>query len=263
MVANVTNDDILRTLEMIRQQRQSQSPTQNYQSYFKPVTDYKQYMPKTLGYNPPDTGQYYNILDAIKQRGLNANLLQATLSQNKAAYEQMQQAKKEAQAAKQAAKQAANYHPHYTYPGTTVNMSGGGTTGKLPKPGHYGKYDPNAPIKTYHWRNFSLTFNSSVAPRFIAFLKALWKEGYHPKVIGSYRPGSHIYPGGPLDLHSRAMAMDIDPSKNPVTWNGHNITALPANVGALAARYGLKWGGSWIHNKRDTMHFSVPYGGVE
>lgn len=261
-----TRDDILRTLESIRQARQPNG----VKPYMMPVNDYKTYLPKTIGYNAPDISPYYTMADTINQTGVEATNIAMVHAQNRALYQQMLDARRQANQAARAAARAANYHPHYNfnYSGGSGNGGGGGnhnngSVGSLPQPGHYAKFNPNAPYKTYHWHQFSLTFNSSVAGRFIGFLNALYKRGYHPKVIGSYRPGSRIYPGGPLDLHSMALAMDIDPSRNPVTWNGHNITALPRGVGALAARYGLKWGGSWIHNKRDTMHFSYPYANLE
>jgi hypothetical protein len=82
--------------------------------------------------------------------------------------------------------------------------------------------------------------------------------GYKPTSIGGYS-NRNIAGTNKKSLHSYGFAIDIDPGRNPVTWNGQNITALPKGVGAMAARYGLMWGGSWKGSKRDTMHFSVPW----
>jgi len=136
-----------------------------------------------------------------------------------------------------------------------------------PMPSGPGK-KPNYPLGAgvganlgrYTWRGFGLTLNKNAAPAFISFLGALYKRGYRPKVIGSYA-NRNIAGTNQKSLHAYGLAIDIDPARNPVTWNGHNITALPPGVGALAAKYGLAWGGAWRGSKRDTMHFSVPYGG--
>jgi hypothetical protein len=234
----------------------------------KPVDSYKQYLPQTMNTPTSDTSPYYNELNSVAQHGQNATDIAATRSQNRQNYQQLVQQQKEFQRQRQLAqaqiaaardrKRAvvrANNRP------VNVNFSGGGTVnvgGKV-KPGHL---NLSAPMKTYHWHQFALTLNSSVANRFIGFLNALSAKGYHPKTIGSYA-NRNIAGTNTRSLHSYGLAIDIDPSRNPVTWNGHNITALPPGVGSLAARYGLKWGGSWIHSKRDTMHFSVPAYGLE
>lgn len=260
MVANVSNDDILRTLEYIRNQRNGPK------NYTKPVDTYKDYLPKTLNTKPQDTSSYYHMLNTIDQHGINQTAITATEVQNTQAYRQMLRAKREAHRAQMAAQRAKRIAANRRIRATTYNSSGGGTgtSNSSYTPGHGGRVslNPNAPLKSYQWHQFHLTLNSSVAPHFIGFLNALYKKGYRPKVIGSYANRS-IAGTSTRSLHSYGDAIDIDPSRNPVTWNGQNITALPPGVGSLAARYGLKWGGSWIHNKRDTMHFSVPYGGVE
>ena len=131
-------------------------------------------------------------------------------------------------------------------------------------PGRKPNYPLNAGVGAnlgrYTWRGFGLTLNRNAAPAFISFLSALYKRGYRPKVIGSYA-NRNIAGTSQKSLHAYGLAIDIDPARNPVTWNGKNITALPPGVGALAAKYGLAWGGAWRGSKRDTMHFSVPYGG--
>lgn len=251
----ITNDDILRTLELIRSQRQQTN------SYMKPTDNYRTFLPQTLGYTPPDETPYYHMLNTISEHGQNATDIAATRSQNRADFQQLQQAKKEERQTQRqlnhARRSVANRQP------IVIGGNGKNNVGSF-SPGRSGgvSLNPNAPIRTYNWRGHTLRLNSSVASHFIGFLNALYARGYRPKVIGSYA-NRNIAGTNVKSLHSLGDAIDIDPSRNPVTWNGHNITALPPGVGSLAARYGLKWGGSWIHNKRDTMHFSVPYGGRE
>jgi hypothetical protein len=269
---NPTKEDILRTLQTIRDQ-QSQR-----QTFYQPQ-NYQDFMPQTQvpGYRPDNTDMYGQNLQNINRQGDNATALSLTIAQNKAAQEQQKQAaihkhfaQQQLAASANAAASAGAAAQNSTPPNTSGSNSYNAITGqwgsgntKPPKLKAFGGINPNAPEKTYNWQGHYITLNSSVAPRFIGFLNALAKTGYKVKEVGGFRKNSVIAGTHQWDLHSLGMAIDINPSQNPVTYNGHNITNLPPNVGSLAARYGIKWGGSWIHSKRDTMHFSVPYGGVE
>jgi hypothetical protein len=232
-------DDILRTLEALRQN------TDKRQGYMQART-YTDYLPQTLGTKPQDTSMWEQNLQGIQNQGDKALELSMVLHQNKLGRQQALRAKKQQKQQQQQLSQQQS-------------TGGGGNS----TPGPIKGFNPHAPLANYNWHGFNLRLNSSVMGRFVGFLNALSARGYKIKSIGTYANRNIAGSGGVQSLHALGLAMDINPSDNPVTYNGHNITNLPPGVGALAARYGLKWGGSWIHNKRDPMHFSVPYGGRE
>jgi hypothetical protein len=58
--------------------------------------------------------------------------------------------------------------------------------------------------------------------------------------------------GGGWSQHAFGNAIDINPSRNPMT--NKLITDMPPNVRDMAAKYGLSWGGDWKSTK-DAMHF--------
>lgn len=144
---------------------------------------------------------------------------------------------------------------------------GGGRRGHLAQAGNRGEVDvsgvdPNAPMRTVKFRGQSYTVNSTVAPRFQKFLRALGRQGYVPKSIGGYNKRNIAGTNTP-SLHSYGLAIDIDPGGNGVQYGSKFNTTLPSNVGKLANRYGLVWGGDWKGSKKDPMHFSVPYFGTK
>lgn len=250
-----TKDDIIRTLEKLREQKDQR------QNYFQPQV-YTNFMPNTRqGYQPDPGEQWGQNLQSISQIGKNATELSLVIAQNKAALEAQKKARKQKKYSEQQLAATAN-----------ATAAGGlprGPNGELLNsqiPGQPGYNPPakgfnvNAPIVSQKWHGFTLTMNKSVIGRFTGFLNALAATGYKIKSIGTYA-NRNIAGTNTQSLHALGLAMDINPSENPVTYNGHNITNLPPNVGALAARYGIAWGGAWLGNKRDPMHFSVPYGG--
>jgi len=95
------------------------------------------------------------------------------------------------------------------------------------------------------------------AKNFEGFVNELEGSGYKIKSIGGYANRSTA--SGGFSWHSKGMAIDINPSENPHTFPGsqnYGKTDMPANVGAMAAKHGLGWGGNWRSSK-DTMHFSM------
>lgn len=128
---------------------------------------------------------------------------------------------------------------------------------KNPWEGKFGK------LTTVQWRGRSFTVNAKVAPIFVALLDDIWATGYRPKVIGGY-VDRNIAGTSTKSLHSYGYAIDIDPDRNPIYYNSpnHQPHGLPPNIKALAAKYGLKWGGNW-RNTKDYMHFSMGYQGRE
>ena len=217
--------------------------------------DYRQFVPQELKTDWEAEPLYSDMQNAVINRSRAATQIELVKQANRYAFKRMQEAKR---AAMQAQQNQVQLQPPKNY-GTS---GGGGVTPAQGGPIVNGSpFNINAGLTTWKWRNFSLTTNRSVADNFRGFLDALWKTGYRPSVIGSYA-NRNIAGTNTPSLHSRGLAIYIDPARNPVTWNGVNVTALPPGVGALARRYGLMWGGSWQGSKRDTMHFSVPYGGV-
>lgn len=106
-----------------------------------------------------------------------------------------------------------------------------------------------------------ITVNATAADNFVGFLRALHKTGYKVTSLGSYA-NRNIAGTNRRSLHSYGLAIDINPSQNPVAY-GKVITNLPKGIGRLAAKYGLAWGGQWNGSKKDPMHFSVPAYGTK
>ena len=222
--------------------------------------EYESLYPKALNYQPVNSDLYEQIREKVLKNSEAQTAIAMVRAQNRYNYKQYQDQTR------------ANQLAHKNFTPYNPNSGGGGgtLTGGYPKQ-TWGKdgipeisdiknLNPEAPLRTMTFHGMNYTVNSQVAPVFQAFLTSLWRMGYKPKSIGGYSD-RNIAGTNVKSLHSYGLAIDIDPSRNPVTWNGQNITALPPGVGALAAKYGLMWGGSWKGSKRDTMHFSVPYGG--
>lgn len=92
-----------------------------------------------------------------------------------------------------------------------------------------------------------------VAPQFNAFLTDLHGTGYklNPNKSGGYN--YRTIAGTPkLSQHAYGNAIDLNWDKNPY---GSKRFDLPANVGDIAAKHGIVWGGTW--KKPDPMHFEV------
>jgi hypothetical protein len=100
-----------------------------------------------------------------------------------------------------------------------------------------------------------VTVHRQSAQAFQGFLQALWKTGYRPKSIQSYS-NRNIAGTGTKSQHAWANAIDIDPYANRgdrLGGGGSRQGILPANINALAQRFGLTWGGTW--KSADPMHF--------
>ena len=65
------------------------------------------------------------------------------------------------------------------------------------------------------------------------------------KTRNSRRPGR-------TSQHAYGNAIDINPSRNPFRTSQ---TDMPPSVSAMAAKWGLSWGGDWSARSRDPMHF--------
>jgi hypothetical protein len=109
-------------------------------------------------------------------------------------------------------------------------------------------------VKTAGGHTF--TVNKYGAANFKAFVEDLEGRGY--KFNGDpqgYNPRSKFGGGGPSE-HAYGNAIDINPGANPYTHDVNRPlqTDLPPDVSALAAKYGLSWGGDW-RSVKDAMHF--------
>lgn len=156
---------------------------------------------------------------------------------------------------------------HYTTPGSPGSVTGGPATGTGTS--YYTQspewLDINAGLTTFKAAGHSWTLNASVAPRFKAFINALAATGYKIKSAGSYADRNQANGSGNRSLHSYGLAIDINAFQHGNSYNPGNTgvhqTNLPKGISALAAKYGLVWGGDW-KNSKDYMHFSVPYNGL-
>jgi hypothetical protein len=100
----------------------------------------------------------------------------------------------------------------------------------------------------------AFTVHKAVAPQFQGFLNDLAATGYNIVSGGGYNPRM-IRGGSEWSEHAYGAAIDINPKTNPML-QGALSTDLPSNVGDIAARWGLKWGGSF-HDRPDPMHFEA------
>jgi len=96
------------------------------------------------------------------------------------------------------------------------------------------------------------------AEKFQGFISDLEATGYKINSLGGYA-NRNVAGTNKKSYHAQGMAIDINPQQNPHTFPGdsnYGQTNMPANVGALAKKHGLGWGGNWRSSK-DTMHFSA------
>lgn len=146
--------------------------------------------------------------------------------------------------------------------GNYTPVTSGGSSYYTQTPGFL---NPNAGLTTFKAGGFSWTVNASVAGRFKGFIQDLVATGYKIKTAGSYAVRNQANGSGNPSLHSYGLAIDINAYGAGNSYNpgngGKHYTNLPKGVSALAAKYGLVWGGDW-KNSKDYMHFSIPYKGL-
>lgn len=148
--------------------------------------------------------------------------------------------------------------------GILSNMMGGGGGGQTPTdPG--GGASPGATpsavpgmVKLTTPGGKSYEVAEQYAANFKGFVDELENNGYKINSIGGYA-NRNIAGTGTKSYHSLGVAIDINPSTNPHTFDGRLVTDMPSNVGEIAAKYGLGWGGNWRSSK-DAMHFSMAAG---
>lgn len=259
--------------------------------YRKAPQDYEGAMPATMRYDPRDISLSMAALDSVGRMGPNATNITRVEQQNYRDALMAKKAKEEYDRAVAFAKRRDKpIRVNQKTPAEITRVVGGrkqrqqknnpwgNETVRQYSPKLWGKNripetsdiknkdpwaGPRGKLIGVNWRGRSFTVNAKVAPIFVALLDDLWKAGYRPKVIGGYS-NRNIAGTGTQSLHALGYAIDIDPDRNPIYYNSpnHKPHDLPPNVKALAAKYGLKWGGNW-KNTKDYMHFSMGYGGRE
>jgi hypothetical protein len=96
-----------------------------------------------------------------------------------------------------------------------------------------------------------IAVNPSAAPFFKGFINDLVAQGYVIDDLGSFNDRNKKG-GTSKSEHAYGNAIDINPARNPF----HSTqTDMPKNISALAAKWGLIWGGDWSPGHQDTMHF--------
>ncbi|HEY6861658.1 MAG TPA: M15 family metallopeptidase [Pseudolabrys sp.] len=96
------------------------------------------------------------------------------------------------------------------------------------------------------------TVAKKVAPQFQGFLTELENSGYgiDPSQSGGYNDRNIAGTGTPSQ-HSYGNAIDLNWNANP----RGGASNLPANIGDIAEKHGIAWGGNW--KNPDPMHFEV------
>jgi hypothetical protein len=98
------------------------------------------------------------------------------------------------------------------------------------------------------------TVNDDAAGAFKGFLSDLEQQGYKidQGQSSGYAPRNIAGTNTP-SLHSSGHAIDINSVLNQ--RGAKTPSDLPANVGDIASKWGLTWGGNWSGDTRDPMHF--------
>lgn len=101
------------------------------------------------------------------------------------------------------------------------------------------------------------TVATSAADKFQGLVSDLAKAGYtiDPATSGGYNPRNIAGTDTPSQ-HARGLAIDVNWHSNA---RGEKTPSdLPPDLArALAAKYGLTWGGDWHGATRDPMHFEA------
>jgi hypothetical protein len=103
----------------------------------------------------------------------------------------------------------------------------------------------------------SFQVNKKVAPQIQGFINELEGMGYKidQETSGGYNNRNKVGVNtSEKSEHAFGTAIDINTDKNKQADT--LITDLPPNIGDVAAKWGLKWGGTF-EGKKDAMHFEV------
>jgi hypothetical protein len=116
--------------------------------------------------------------------------------------------------------------------------------------------DPNFSknnIVTIKYGNQQWQVNKAAAAAYTGFLNELGATGYKISSSGGYVNRDIRGKPGQKSNHAYGVAIDINAAANPML-NGRLQTNLPKNIGEIASKYNLAWGGNW-KNRPDPMHF--------
>lgn len=112
------------------------------------------------------------------------------------------------------------------------------------------------PVPGQRWQVYK-----QAAPAFEGFFKDLVATGYQPTSSGGFNYRNKRG-GSSLSQHAFGTAIDLNAADNPMLGKGAAVkTNLPANVGEIAAKHGLEWGGNW--KSPDAMHFEYTGAGFK
>jgi hypothetical protein len=102
----------------------------------------------------------------------------------------------------------------------------------------------------------SFTVAAPAARQFQGFIEELEATGYQikPQTSGGYND-RNIRGTDRKSQHAHGAAIDVNWQDNLFDEKGTNN--LPPNVGEIAAKWGLSWGGYFKGDKKDAMHFEV------
>jgi hypothetical protein len=102
----------------------------------------------------------------------------------------------------------------------------------------------------------SFTVAAPIARQFQGFINDLEATGYEikPQTSGGYND-RNIAGSNRKSQHAHGAAIDINWQDNRFDEKGTNN--LPPDVGQIAAKWGLSWGGYFKGDKKDAMHFEV------
>jgi hypothetical protein len=115
----------------------------------------------------------------------------------------------------------------------------------------------DAPLTTVKSQSgASFTVAAPVARQFEGFINELEASGYNikPETSGGYND-RNIAGTGTKSQHAHGAAIDINWQDNKFDEKGTND--LPANVGEIANKWGLSWGGYFKGRDKDAMHFEA------
>jgi hypothetical protein len=104
------------------------------------------------------------------------------------------------------------------------------------------------PVPGQRWQVYK-----DAAPAFEGLLRDIAATGYPLTSSGGFNYRT-IRGGKRLSQHAFGTAIDLNAAANPRLQPGERVvTDLPSNIGDIAAKHGLEWGGAW--NQPDAMHF--------